>query len=151
MNSIDYIGSRVIVNGRTYFFGTVGNTDAAAAFKRCCNLGMKLFEPATLADLQLALNISKNQTPFNVLVGDTESIDQTREVWCHSRKMLPQDLYFLSTGVHRYPCTESIVTVNIGLLKLVLISVANGNIHELFYNFDPITNNNLASFICEPL
>ncbi|XP_065349815.1 uncharacterized protein LOC135945828 isoform X2 [Cloeon dipterum] len=146
----DQFGSRVIVNGRTYFFGTVGNTHAIAAFNHCCALGMKLFEPATLADLQLALKISNKQTPFNILLGETESIDQTREVWCRSRKLLPQDIYGYSTGILRYPCTECVVTFHVNLLKLLLVNLPTANIHEMFYNFTNWSSP-LKSFICEQL
>ncbi|XP_065351716.1 uncharacterized protein LOC135947075 isoform X2 [Cloeon dipterum] len=138
-------------SGKSFYIGRVKTTgiDVVAVFQRCCALGMRLFEPASSADFKTAYGASTSldyYTKSAYLMGDTESINQTHEVWCRSRKVLPDALYSTTLAVPRFPCTESIMGATTSF-SYAVVSRSNENIHNLYINRANI--NDFVSFICE--
>ncbi|XP_065351717.1 uncharacterized protein LOC135947076 [Cloeon dipterum] len=152
MNSInmtDDMGKFFNSSGKLYYIGRAKTTgiDVVAAFQRCCALGMRLYEPLNSPlDLMFVFGMSlpdEYRTSRAYLVGETERINQTHEVWCRSRNVLQDGVF---STVERFPCTESIIGV-FSDISFVLKSRPNENIHNLYINRANIDD--FASFICE--
>ncbi|CAB3370420.1 Hypothetical predicted protein [Cloeon dipterum] len=54
----------------------------------------------------------RGTTSLTVPTGDTESINQTHEVWCRSRQILPDSFFNTGPSAFRYPCAEMMLGVN---------------------------------------
>ncbi|CAB3370367.1 Hypothetical predicted protein [Cloeon dipterum] len=141
-------GIKVEVNDKIYFYGNGANPDPVDAFTHCCSLGMRLFEPVTLEDLQLVQNITGGNKTLNfLLVGETFAVNQTHEIWCRKRQVLPDSFYAFPAGEKRYPCSESVVAIDVELLKLNMVFLSNGSIHDLFNS--RVKTNIIPTYICE--
>ncbi|XP_065350661.1 uncharacterized protein LOC135946380 [Cloeon dipterum] len=137
-------------SGKSFYIGRVKTTgiDVVAVFQHCCALGMSLFEPVTLMDFVTAYGASNSldyQTASTYLMGETESVNQTHEVWCRSRNALPDALYAITLNEPRFPCTESIIGATTKF-SYTVVSRLNENIHNLYINRANI--NDFASFVC---
>ncbi|CAB3387487.1 Hypothetical predicted protein [Cloeon dipterum] len=148
INNTDEIGKLFNETGKPFYVGRAKTTgiDVVAAFQHCCALGMKLFEPKTLLALMFVFGNSmpdEYRTSGAYLVGDSETINQTHEVWCGSRTVFENNVF---STEEKFPCTESIIGV-VSTLSFVLKSRSNENIHNLYINRANIDD--FASFICE--
>ncbi|XP_065345481.1 uncharacterized protein LOC135943020 [Cloeon dipterum] len=135
----DAFGSLIDVGGKTYYKRTINdfpkfNVSVRFAYQHCCALGMRLFEPATLADFDLAKSFYN--LALHLIVGETESINRTHEAYCRSRVILADDLYMNPTGFNRYPTTESIFGFFTFTKKFTVTSRENQNIHDMFLKDD---------------
>ncbi|XP_065331757.1 uncharacterized protein LOC135934145 [Cloeon dipterum] len=141
----------VTVANRTFYARTIDFIDFVNpihAFKHCCALGMKLFEPATLADMKLALNIT-GRGDLNVVLGDTEFINQSHEVWCRSRTILQDSFYEFKSNWQRYPSVDSIIGMFVKTPAVIVSLDPVLSLHELFIN--QTKQAKFGSFICEHL
>ncbi|CAB3388505.1 Hypothetical predicted protein [Cloeon dipterum] len=155
---VDNFGYRVLYNGKTFYVGnwdTAGNgaVNPVAAFKRCCELGMKLYEPATLADVQASHNIIGTQYPKNsILVGETEFINQTHEVWCRSRVVVQDNMYDNANPFfQKFPCRESIMSLGLLALKLYNARFDDFSVQDMYINPQnyPPFSKMFFTYICE--
>ncbi|XP_065350421.1 uncharacterized protein LOC135946222 [Cloeon dipterum] len=114
----DTLGRSVSYQNQTYFVSFLNATkghNPVTAYRQCCARGMRLFEPRTLADLKWAYSLhppaTKSTPAYNMIVGETDFINQTHEVWCRSRVVVPDSLY---NSAVRYSCLKSFLYVNAG-------------------------------------
>ncbi|CAB3386909.1 Hypothetical predicted protein [Cloeon dipterum] len=152
----DDMGAKVTFQSKTYYVGNYdgdnGNSNPVTAFQRCCELGMRLYEPQTLADFFYARdNITVYPNPLLIL-GETEFINKTHEVWCRSRTLLTDDMLDPNPRL-RYPCDESIVSVLGDSPTIQMFSRPDLDIHDYYINPHkyPTRDYQFQSFICEPM
>ncbi|CAB3387188.1 Hypothetical predicted protein [Cloeon dipterum] len=114
----DSLGRSVTYQNQTYFVSIINNTkghNPVTAYRQCCARGMRLFEPRTLAELNWAYSLNppatKSSPAYNMIVGETEFMNQTHEVWCRSRVVVPDSVY---NSAVRYSCLKSFLYVNAG-------------------------------------
>ncbi|XP_065343497.1 uncharacterized protein LOC135941738 [Cloeon dipterum] len=69
---------------------------------------MYLAEPQTLDDADLIGSFTGDDS--NMMVGETEFINQTHEVWCRSRTVLTDNMYW--AGNTRYSCNPTYLKMN---------------------------------------
>ncbi|XP_065346287.1 uncharacterized protein LOC135943583 [Cloeon dipterum] len=159
----DDIGIKTTITGKTYYYGiydlTYGSHNPVTAFKRCCELGMRLYEPQTLADYINARDKITGSTGVpQLILGETEFINRTHEVWCRSRTLLTDDM-LSPDPARRYPCIESIVSVfeyrGAGTIQMFSRSDERDllDIHDYYINplKYPNKHYHFQSFICEPM
>ncbi|CAB3379762.1 Hypothetical predicted protein [Cloeon dipterum] len=70
---------------------------------------MYVIEPQTLAESKFILS-SVTGVTYHMMVGETEFINQTHEVWCRSRTVLTDDMFDPQT---RYQCKPSLFRLNV--------------------------------------
>ncbi|XP_065346615.1 uncharacterized protein LOC135943876 [Cloeon dipterum] len=154
----DSRGKKVTYLGKTYYVAN-HNPDIYLnpidAYQHCCKIGMRLYEPQTLKDLYITKDLTNLLGDFFkdvqfIVLGDTEFINKTHEVWCGSRTLVPDDM-FDPDPTERYPCTESIVTyygddTMTMLTDSELLDIHSYYINEKTQNFQ---SSHFARFICE--
>ncbi|CAB3370396.1 Hypothetical predicted protein [Cloeon dipterum] len=147
--SSDSFGTLTLYENRLYYVGyyIASGTDPVAAFKHCCELGMKFFEPETATDLATASTLLSGKG-YAAIVGETEFVNQTHEVWCRSRKVLP-DAHYAANAI-RYPCITSMVVFNTALqqLRMTTYPFGNGSIIDEYLKLNYTAMNVINNFIC---
>ncbi|CAB3370452.1 Hypothetical predicted protein [Cloeon dipterum] len=132
----DDFGAANVYNGKLYYVSkpdTGAQASAAFAYKHCCELGLVLMEPMTTAQVETLRYASINLG--HVIAGETEAINQTHEVWCRSRKVIPDSLY--DPTYQRYQCYETVVGFDTGGSMKVIIqsySYKEENIIDMYLN-----------------
>ncbi|XP_065346169.1 uncharacterized protein LOC135943525 [Cloeon dipterum] len=97
--------------GNRTFYSTEDSTAPTPyeAYTRCCELGMHVIEPQSLAESKFILS-SVTGVRYHMMVGETEFINQTHEVWCRSRTVLANDMFDPQT---RYQCKPSLLRLDV--------------------------------------
>ncbi|CAB3386061.1 Hypothetical predicted protein [Cloeon dipterum] len=143
------LGSKRVYNSKVYYLSNVDSTgliNPIDAYLHCCALGLKLMEPATGGDMKLANYVTGTQT--NPLVGEMEAINQTHEVWCRSRKVVPDNVY--KSNAYRYICHQAIflMVAASGVLDPMYYANGPGELIDAYLNRSN-TYNFVQRFICE--
>ncbi|CAB3385626.1 Hypothetical predicted protein [Cloeon dipterum] len=100
----DKYGSIVTSGNRTFYVSDAGTSPYPLnAYTHCCELGMHLIEPQNWNDSKFISSVIGND--FITMVGDTEFINQTHEVWCRSRTVLADNMF--NPERIRYQCNPS--------------------------------------------
>ncbi|XP_065344305.1 uncharacterized protein LOC135942222 [Cloeon dipterum] len=153
----DDMGVKKTVADKIYYHGnydvTKGDASPVTAFQRCCELGMRLYEPQTAADyINARDNIVGNFGPPLLILGETEFINRTHEVWCRSRTLLTDDM-LSPDPARRYPCAESMPSVVGPDGTVYMHARMDLDVHDYFINPQkyPTKDYQFQSFICEPL
>ncbi|XP_065345884.1 uncharacterized protein LOC135943331 [Cloeon dipterum] len=73
--------------------------------------------------------------------------NNTHEMWCRKRQVLPDIFYAFPAGENRFPCSESVVAIDVELLKINMVFLSNGSIHDLFNS--RVKTNIIPTYICE--
>ncbi|XP_065350218.1 uncharacterized protein LOC135946097 [Cloeon dipterum] len=145
----DSLGRLVTYQNETYYVSIHDSSNGhnpVAAYKQCCARGMRLFEPRTPALFNWSYySLYPFSTPSNMIVGETEFINQTHEVWCRSRVVVPDSLY---NYLPRYPCFKSFLYVHDW--KVGVWSRENGDIFAYFISLLNSTERTYFDFfVCE--
>ncbi|CAB3386063.1 Hypothetical predicted protein [Cloeon dipterum] len=145
---VDHLGSKKVSNSKIYYvsdYDISQKINPIDAYLHCCALGLRLFEPATADDMFLANQATGSQTPL--LVGEMEAINQTHEVWCRSRKVVPDNVY--QSNAHRYICHQAIFLMYTqeGLLDPQYTTGPSGVIDEYLKRSNTLAF--VPRFICE--
>ncbi|CAB3387046.1 Hypothetical predicted protein [Cloeon dipterum] len=149
---IDHLGQIKTYQGKTYYVGlgdAKGKTNVSEVFKHCCELGFRLWEPQSVNEVTYIPQIVSVLN--TVLVGQTESINHTHEVWCNSRTLVP-DYYYLSDMWMRFPCQTSIVGITQSVQKIAVAFYPDKSVQDMFINpqkYDLSLLNVFSSFVCE--
>ncbi|CAB3388245.1 Hypothetical predicted protein [Cloeon dipterum] len=91
---------------------------------------------------------SGQRTQTNPLVGEMEAINQTHEVWCRSRKVVPDNVY--KSNAYRYICHQAIflMVAASGVLDPMYYANGPGELIDAYLNRSN-TYNFVQRFICE--
>ncbi|XP_065345613.1 uncharacterized protein LOC135943123 [Cloeon dipterum] len=94
-------GSTVTANKMFYLRNKniTENYNPIDAYKYCCAIGWKLYEPVSSVDDTQIYNLLGGGA--NAIVGDTEYLNDTHDVWCRSRQVVPSDI--LAESVSCFP------------------------------------------------
>ncbi|CAB3370379.1 Hypothetical predicted protein [Cloeon dipterum] len=147
----DYLGQIKTYQGKKYYVGlgdAKGKTNVTEVFKHCCELGFRLWEPQTVYEISSASSLVS--TMYNILVGQTESINQTHEVWCNSRTLVP-DKYTYPDVWMKFPCQTSIVGITVSYATIGVSFYPDKSIHDMFINPQKYNLSLLdvfSSFVC---
>ncbi|XP_065336698.1 uncharacterized protein LOC135937474 [Cloeon dipterum] len=136
-------------NNRTYYFGNPDGlrlVNPVNVYKHCCELGLKFFEPETVEEIELFLQFSYADT----FVGETVSVNQTHEAWCHSRVVLPDSLFANASQeiASRYACFGSIVGMSANYKRIKAYTYLQENFVEYYYNNQSSPMTFFATFVC---
>ncbi|CAB3387045.1 Hypothetical predicted protein [Cloeon dipterum] len=148
----DNLGQLKSFQNKLYYVGfhdTNGKINVTEVYKHCCELGFRLFEPQIPSEVTIVSQLVSTQ--FHVLVGQTESINHTHEVWCNSRTLVP-DKYYMSDLWLKFPCQTSIIGVTVTYQAINVITIAEKSIHDVFINpqkYDWSLLNVFSNFVCE--
>ncbi|XP_065352841.1 uncharacterized protein LOC135947816 [Cloeon dipterum] len=149
----DKYGSMKTLLNRTYYVGNVdlsGAINPVNVYKICCERGFKIYEPSSVAQLKLTNTIT-GDPGTTVPTGDTESINQTHEVWCRSRQILHDSFFNTAPSAFRYPCVETLMGVskyNFLLERYEYYSPILFNRYLYPQNYTPVTGY-FYIFLCE--
>ncbi|XP_065331930.1 uncharacterized protein LOC135934256 [Cloeon dipterum] len=150
----DKFGYLKTMQNRTYYVGNVdqgGRINPVNVYKICCERGFKMYEPSSIAQMKLTSQITGKST-LTVPTGDTESINQTHEMWCRSRQILPDSFFNTGPSAFRYPCVdEMLMGVNKNNFLLQRYKYSSPILYNRFLypkNYTPVTNYFLI-FLCE--
>ncbi|CAB3370376.1 Hypothetical predicted protein [Cloeon dipterum] len=166
----DYLGQIKTYQGKKYYVGlgdAKGKTNVTEVFKHCCELGFRLWEPQTVYEISSASSLGISRlfyllstkcmhkcctvsTMYNILVGQTESINQTHEVWCNSRTLVP-DKYTYPDVWMKFPCQTSIVGITVSYATIGVSFYPDKSIHDMFINPQKYNLSLLdvfSSFVC---
>ncbi|XP_065346040.1 uncharacterized protein LOC135943438 [Cloeon dipterum] len=149
INKTRYDGNGTLMtnnNMTVYVSNMVASLNPIDAYKHCCSIGMKMLEPETRAESNFIMSTFSSN--HYALVGETEFINQSHEVWCQSRKVLPDNMYYDLQS--RYPCAPSILTADHFSRGFMSVTMAGSDIVDYFlypekYNF---TYTGLNKFLC---
>ncbi|XP_065336583.1 uncharacterized protein LOC135937361 [Cloeon dipterum] len=148
-NGLDGNGQMVTYQNKKFY---VRNIDSGSrvnpilAYKHCCGLGMRLFEPQTLEDLQWAFITFNNNSALKLMFGDILTVNNslTDEVWCGSRT---KPFFSLNSM-----CISSVVHFSGKANSVMLLSkTVNFDFYDGFIKTqnDPTAVTSINAFICE--
>ncbi|XP_065345600.1 uncharacterized protein LOC135943114 [Cloeon dipterum] len=90
-------------------------------------------------------------TSLTVPTGDTDSINQTHEMWCRSRQILPDSFFNTGPSAFRYPCAEMMLGVNKNNFLLQRYKYSSTMLFNRFIypqNYTPVSGY-FYIFLCE--